>query len=274
MEKTDVPVASTAPAAAAAPVAPPEFTGKKIFFLYPTVAVENKVIAELVQQEYEVYTAKNKDTIRRVLRDYHGSIVFVDINEQMKETEWETWITAVKNAPDTKETAIGIVTSNDDEQLKRKYLLTIKVCGYTVLKFDLDKAIIHLIEVLQALNAKGRRKFLRATTTKESNVTLNLPYNGKFINGQIRDISVVGISCILDGNPEIPKNTLIKDIQLKLQSSIIKIEGIVFGTRSEGEGYEMNYVLLFTQRIDPDVRTKIRKYIQHNLQSRMDIELK
>jgi hypothetical protein len=268
MEKTGTPAASTTPDAS------PEFTGKKIFFLYPTVAVENKVISELVQQEYEVYVVKNKDTIRRVLRNYRGSIVFVDINEQMKEADWESWITAVKGAPDTKDTYIGIVTSNDDEQIKRKYLLTIKVCGYTVLKFDLDKAIAHLIEVLQVLNAKGRRKFIRATTTKESNVTLNLPYNGKFINGQIRDISVVGISCTLDDNPEIPKNTLIKDIQLKLQSTIIKIEGIVFGTRSEGEGYETNYVLLFTQRVDPDVRAKIRKYIQHNLQSKMDNELK
>jgi len=273
MDNTNTPNAPAAPAAENSS-APIEFTGKKIFFLYPTVAVENKIITELVQQEFEVYVAKNKDTIRRVLREYRNSIVFVDINEHMKETEWETWITAVKNAPDTKDTSIGIVTPNDDEQIKRKYLLTLKVCCYTVLKFDFDKAITHLIEVMQVLNAKGRRKFLRAVTTKESNVTLNLPYNGKFINGLIRDISVVGVSCTLDGSPEIPKNTLIKDIQIKLQSSIIKIEGIVFGTRSEGEGYETNYVLLFTQRVDPEVRIKIRKYIQHNLQTKMDNELK
>jgi hypothetical protein len=274
MENPDTPVAPAAPAASAAPDASTEFVGKKIFFLYPTVAVQNKIISELVQQEYEVYVAKNKDTIRRVLRNYRGSIVFVDINEQMKEADWEAWITGVKSSPDTKDTYVGIVTPNDDEQIKRKYLLTIKVCGYTVLKFDLDKAIAHLIEVLQVLDAKGRRKFIRASTTKDSNVTLNLPYNGRFINGQIKDISVVGMSCTLEGDPDIPKNTLIKDIQVKLQSSIIKIEGIVFGTRSEGAGYEKNYVLLFTQRIDPDVRIKIRKYIQHNLQTKMDNELK
>jgi hypothetical protein len=251
---------------------PEDIVGKKIFFLYPTVVVENRIIAELAQQEYEVYVAKNKDTIRRVLREHRGSIVFVDINEQMKETEWEAWITAVKNAPDTKETAVGIVTANDDEKIKRKYLLTIKVCGYTVLKFDLDKAIVHLIEVLQNLNAKGRRKFIRVTTAKDSNTTLNLPYNGTFIKGQIKDISVVGMSCTLDGNPDIPKNTLFKDIQVKLQTALLKVEGIVFGTRTEGD--EKIYVVLFTQRVDPDVRTKIRKYIQHNLQSKMDNELK
>ena len=251
---------------------PMDITGKKIFFLFPTVVVENKIISELIQQEYEVYVAKNKDTIRRVLREHKNSIVFVDINEQLKEAEWEAWITAVKNAPDTKTTAIGIVTANDDEKIKRKYLLTIKVCGYTVLKFDLDKAIVHIIEILQSLDAKGRRKFIRATTTKDTNVTLNLSYNGAFVNGHIKDISVVGISCTIDGDPEIPKNTLFKDIQVKLQSSIIKVEAIVFGSRMEG--YEKVYVMLFTPRIDPEVRTKIRKYIQHNLQSKMENELK
>jgi len=252
---------------------PTEITGKKIFFLFPTVVVENKIIPELIQQEYEVYVAKNKDTIRRVLRDNKNSIVFVDINERLKENEWETWIIAVKNAPDTNTTSIGIVSANDDEKLQEKYLsANIKVCGYVVLKFDLDKTIRPIIDILRSLDAKGRRKFIRATIIKESNVTLNLSYNGSFVNGKIKDISAVGFSCTLEDNPDISKNTLFKDIQIKLQSTIIKAEAIVFGTRTEG--LENVYVLLFTQRIDPDVRAKIHKYIQHNLQTKMDIELK
>jgi hypothetical protein len=249
-----------------------DMTGKKIFFLYPTVAVQNKIIAELVQQEYEVYITKNKDTLRRVLKEYPDSVVFVDINEALTEAEWEAWITAVKTTPDTKDVSIAIVTNNDDEKIKRKYLMTIKVSGYTVLRFDLDKAIIHIIEILQSLNAKGRRKYIRVTTARDSNATLNLPFNGMFVKGYIRDISVVGISCSLEGNPDIPKNTFFKDIQLKLLSSLLKVEGIVFGSRKEGT--ERIYVLLFTQRIDPDVRIKIRKYIQQNLQAKMDIKLK
>jgi len=251
---------------------PADLVGKKIFFLYPTVVVQNKIIEELVQQEYEVYIAKDRNSLKNVLREYRDSIVFIDINEQISEKEWEAWITTVKNAPDTSGIAIGIVTANDEELIKRKYLLTVKVCGYTVLKFDLDKAIMHIIEVLQSVDAKGRRKFIRATTTKESNVTLNLAINGMFVKGLIKDISVVGISFTLDGNPDISKNTLFKDIQIKLLSSIIKVEGIVIGSRMEGD--EKIYVALFTQRIDPDVRIKIRKYIQHNLQTKMDNKLR
>jgi len=131
---------------------------------------------------------------------------------------------------------------------------------------------VHIIEILHSLDAKGRRKYIRVSTAKDSNTTLNLPFNGMFVKGYIRDISVVGISCTLEGNPDIPKNTFFKDIQLKLLSSLLKVEGIVFGSRKDG--LDRIYVLLFTQRIDPDVRIKIRKYIQQNLQAKMDIKLK
>jgi RNA processing factor Prp31 len=40
------------------------------------------------------------------------------------------------------------------------------------------------------------------------------------------------------------------------------------------DGDSKIYVLLFTQRIDSGARAKIRKYIQQNLQRKMDAELK
>jgi hypothetical protein len=250
-----------------------DILGKKIFFLYPTAVIQNRIISEMVQQEYEVYIVKDKDALRRVLKRYPDSVVFVDINEHMSEKEWETWITAMMNNPDARDISIGIVTANEDELIKRKYLLTIKItCGYTILKHDLDKAILQIFEALQTVNAKGRRKFIRATTGKDSNTTVNLPMSGMYVSGQVKDISVVGISCTLEGDPDIPKNTLFRDIQVKLQTVILKVEGIIFGSRMDGK--EKVYVLLFTQRVDSDVRSKIRKYIQQNLQVKMDLELK
>jgi DNA-binding response OmpR family regulator len=250
-----------------------DITGKKIFFLHPTAVVQNRVITELAQEEYEVYVCKNKDNLKRILRKYPDSVVFIDINEHMPEKEWDLWITALMEASDTKNVSIGIVTANDDEQIKRKYLITLKVtCGYSILKFDLDKAVSHIKSVLQAVNAKGRRKYIRATVENEPNTTVNLPWGGEFVNGQIKDISVVGISCTLETNPEIPKNTLFNDIQIKLQSSLLKVEGVVFGSRMEGS--EKIYVLLFTPRNDPEVKSRIRRYIQQNMQGKIDIELR
>jgi len=251
---------------------------KKVFFLNPSAVIMNKIIPELVQQEYEVYSIKDRETLKRALKKYKNCVLFIDINEDMSEKEWEVWITAVMKSPETKGISIGIITSNDDELIKRKYLLSVKVpCGYTVLKYDLDKAITHIFEVLQAVNAKGRRKFVRATMDRDANTTVNLPISGMFVKGRIVDISTAGFSCIFNGeDPEISRNILFRDIQIKLQSVILKVEGIVFGFRSDDteKKIEKVYVFIFTQRVDPDTRSKIRKYIQQNLQNKMDAELK
>lgn len=250
-----------------------DIVGKKVFFLYPTVIVQNKVIEELVQLEYEVYVAKDHVALRRTLPKYPDSIVFADISEQMPQEEWEAWIQGVMSAPETKDVVIGIVTASDNADLRRKYTDTIGVKGgYTVFKTHLETSIKQIIAILNEVDAKGRRKYLRATTENETMTTVNMPIDGSFITGQIKDISVVGFSCSFADDPNMVKNILLKDIQIKLQTMLLNVEGIVFGSRMDDSS--RIYVVLFTQRIDPVVRTKIRRYIQQNLQVKMDSELK
>jgi hypothetical protein len=250
-----------------------DILGRKLFFLYPSAVIQNQIAGELNQQEFEVYIIKDHTLLRRTLKAYPNSIVFANIYDGISEKEWESWIRGVMGDPETAGVDIGIVCSGDDENLKRKYLTQVKIkCGYTVLKSDLTPAIRQLVDILKTVDAKGRRKYIRASTEKETNISVNFPVHGTFINGQIKDISVVGFSCAFKEDPGLAKNSLFQDIQIKLQSMLIKAEGIVYGSRMEGE--TKIYVVLFTQRIDPEARTRIRKYIQSNLQSKLDVEFK
>jgi len=247
--------------------------GRKIFFLHPPGLIQNQVMAELVQEEFEVYIVKDEAKLRLALKKFPGSIVLACINEGMKENAWEEWILGALADTEISGLDIGIIASAADENLRRKYLGQPKIrCGFTVLRPDLNGVIKQLVDILNGANAKGRRKFLRVIMDKESNTTVNLPMNGTFINGVIKDISVVGFSCSFAEDPGLIKNKLIGDIQIRLQSQLFKAEGIVFGSRAAEN--EKIYVFLFTQRISPEVKTRIRKYIQSNLQSRMDDELK
>ncbi|MDR0497410.1 MAG: PilZ domain-containing protein [Treponema sp.] len=247
--------------------------GKKVFFLHPSALTQNQIIAELAQEEFEVYVIKDGDKLRHVLMIYPDSILFANINENMKEDAWEALVKSVQTTPQTSPVQVGIIASASDENLKHKYLDLFKVqCGYTVIKSDVNVAIKQLTDILNNVNAKGRRKYIRMIMDKETNATVNLPLNGTFINGVIKDISVVGFSCSFAEDPKLQKNSLFNDIQLRLQSQLLKAEGIIFGSRMDGA--ENVYVVLFTQRVDPSVRTKIRKYIQTNLQNRIDQELK
>jgi hypothetical protein len=251
-------------------IQPSDLLGKKVFFLYPTASIQNQIITELVQQEYEVYTCRDQMRLMHVLKKYPDSIVFVNIDDGVPEAEWEKWISTLSTAlPLAK---VGIFSSSNDEQLKDKYVNILHVsCGFMALKVDMSKAIPVILEILKVMNAKGRRKYLRATTERETAATMNMPLRGEIFNGVIKDISVVGFSCAFEYDIGLTKNALLKDIQIRLQSMLLKVEAIVFGSRMDDN--EKIYVMIFTQRIDPEVRVKIRKYIQQNLQSKMDVEI-
>jgi hypothetical protein len=251
----------------------PEISGKKIFFLYPSAVVVNEIVQELIQQEFEVYVAKDHGALQRVLKQFPDSIVLADIDERISEKDWELWIRGVMGNQNTKDIKIGILSGNKDEELQKKYISNIKVaCGYTVLKKDLGIPMRQILEALKAAEAKGRRKYLRAMIAESASATVNMPYNSMFINGTIRDISTAGFSVLFEEEPELTKNSLFQDIQIKLQGMLLKAEGIVFGSRMEE--LRKLYVILFTQRIDPSVRARIRKYIQQTFQAKMDALLK
>jgi hypothetical protein len=246
--------------------------GKKIFFLYPSAIIKNTIIQELIQQEYEVYTVKDHEALRRGLRRYPNSVVFVNINDGLDAAHWEEWVRSILRSEETAQTCVGILTNANDEALRAKYISEIGVqCGFTAVKSDVTIALRQIQEALRIAEAKGRRKYLRAG--KDIGASINLPLNSAFINGQVRDISAVGFSCVLDENPSLAKNALFQNIQLKIQSRILKVEGIVYGSRDE-EGGGRCYVILFTQRVDSDTRARIRGGIQQYLQAKMEEELK
>lgn len=247
-----------------------DIVGKKVFFLYPTASVKSQIITELAQQEYEVYAAKDHTRLAHSLKKYANSVLFINIDEGMPEPEWQKWInTLASSLPDLK---VGIFSTNSTEELRDKYLNNPHItCGFTHLKVDMSKTVSVIADILKNMDVKGRRKYLRASTEYEKTATVNMPIHDDYIKGVVKDISVVGISCSFENDPGLKKNSFFKDIQIRLQSMLLKVEAVVFGSR-EGDGDKI-YVLLFTQRVDSDIRVKIRKYIQQNLQSKMDSEI-
>jgi hypothetical protein len=247
-----------------------DITGKKVFFLFPTAYVQNQVITELVQHEYEIYISKDPKRLAHALKKYTDSVVFANIDEGLHEPEWEKWIRTLMSAlPDIR---VGVFSSNSDDKIREKYLDNLHIkCGYFNSKLDMSKTTIKILEVLETMDVKGRRKYLRANTETESVATINMPISSGFINGTVRDVSVVGVSCTFEEDVPIHKNELIKDIQIRLQTMLLKAEAVVFGSRLDG--HEKIFVLLFTQRVDHEVKIKIRKYIQQNLQHKIDREI-
>ena len=246
--------------------------GRKTFFLHPSALTQNHIIDELAQEEFEVYVIKDELKLKQALEFYPNSIVFASINEALKENAWIELIQGINENPLTGKVDLAFISSTNDEETKKKYTeLFDSNCGYVVVKSDINKAIRQIVTIMNNVNAKGRRKFIRLITDK-SNTTVNIPINGTFRTGTIKDISTVGFSCVFEVDPVLPKNGFFADIQLKLQSQLLKAEAIVFGSRADEN--EKVYVFLFSKRVGGEVQARIRKFIQVNLQNRMDEGLK
>ena len=251
-----------------------EITGRKVFFLHPSAFVQNTIIEPLVQQEFEIYMVKDETKIPKILKKYPDSVVFACIDEVLTPKQWEEWVIQHRATPSASEMELGVLSNTNNDDVRKLYVETLKVpCGFIPIKPD-TKAIKALIEVLNTLKAKGRRKYVRADTQHEAMTTINLPVGDSFVTGEIRDISVVGLSCTFSKELDVNKNAIFHDIQLKLQSALIKVEGILFGSRTEeGEVPQIIYVFLFSPKTDAAIKAKIRTFIQKRIQALMDIEI-
>ncbi len=243
--------------------------GKKVFFVYPPSVVKDELISRLLAQEYEVYMIKDIAMADKVIRLYPNSLVFINIDAGLSEPDWEQWVRKTVDDEALRDLGIGILTYNTDETLQKKYLMDIGIrCGFIRLKLGLEESTRILLETLFANEAKGRRKYVRAFSSNDSTSAINIRDGAIKTSGRIFDISVVGCSCVLDPDPAYVKNAVLRDVQLKLHASLVRVEAVVFGTRAHED--RTMYIMLFTQKLDDPGREKIRNYIQLALQNEIE----
>ena len=245
--------------------------GRKVFFLYPPSVIRDDLISRLMEHEYEVYMLKDIAVADKVIRLYPDSICFVNIDAGMEEEKWEEWITKTLSDPSLSTLGIGIVSYNTDEGLQKKYLMDIGIqCGFIKLKLGLDESTRILLATLQANEARGRRKYVRANCALDNLSAINLRQGPIQAAGNLHDISVVGFSCILDPDPAFAKGTVLRDIQLKLRASLVRTEAVVYGMRQVED--RTMYVMLFKSKLEDHATSKIRNYIQSALQREIELQ--
>ena len=124
-----------------------------------------------------------------------GSIVFVNIDDTLNELQWEAWIHRLITDPATSSTKVGILTYNPDAELAKKYLMDMMLpCGFIQLKQGLAEGKRIILKTLEANEARGRRRYVRAQCTDPKKASFNVTVKGKFVTGAILDISVAGMT--------------------------------------------------------------------------------
>jgi len=247
--------------------------GKKVFFLYPPSVIKDELIKLIIHYEFEVYLLNDHKRASKLFPKYPDSILFINIDKELKESEWEVFIRNMMADPETQSIRIGIVSYEKNAELERKYLLDIMIpCGFINLKLGLKESATILLKTLEVNEVKGRRKYVRIQCDDNNQATLNVKIKDRIYNGKIIDISSVGMACTFDNMPiKLEPKEVLKSIQLRLKGILCTVSGLVYGTRTEENN--VIYVIVFDKVVDLSAKSKIQEYISNSLQNKIDREL-
>ncbi len=245
--------------------------GRKVFFLYPHSVFTESMLLEILANQYEVYVLKNHETAWKAAAKFPGSIIFVNIDKELPKGDWESWVRRLKAEPKTAETRVGILSYDADQAMAQKYLMELSVpCGFIQLKQGIAESKKIILKTLEANEARGKRRYVRARCPDPQKATFNMRLGGRLLSGVIRDISAAGMSFRLEKQVPMKANTVLDDIQLKLKGVICRASGVYVGEMKDGQPRNL---LMFRQPVPPDTVDKIHKFIFFSLQQDLDSAL-
>ena len=238
--------------------------GKKIFLLRPHSVIRDEMLDVLIMAGFETYTIIDEKKARGLLAKFPGSIMFINIDEGLKEPEWERYIREIQEDPKTKDSRLGIMSYNQDHSLMKKYLMQLAIpCGYVQLKLGLKESTKIILSALEANEARGRRKCIRAECEDDINATINYKTDASVFRGKLLDISSAGIAAKFDNMSTLPNNSVLQGVQLRLRGGIVMLDMIFIGRRPNNQ---LVQVMLFGPKTSTDNKLIIHHYIKLCLQ--------
>jgi len=242
--------------------------GKKIFLLYPHSVIRDNLMDTLIMSGFETYTLVDEEKARSLLAKFPESILFINIDAGLKENKWESYIQSIQQDPKTIGSRIGIMSYNQDEELMRKYLIDMSIpCGYIQLKLGLVESTKIILNALEANEARGRRKFLRADCRDDLHASLNYKEESGLYRGKLMDISASGVTARFDGIVDFPPKSMLRNVQLRVRGGLVLSDMIMAGKRHDDKRV---FILLFGSKLSNEEKTIIHRYVKTCLQKYID----
>jgi len=248
-------------------------SGIQVFFVQPNSVIQKTMVTELICHEYEVYLIGSVSSAKKIFSKHPVALAFLNIDEGLSEAEWKSFVKDVQEDPALTRMKLGILSYNTDPQLAKIYLMDLQVpCGFIKLSLGLVESTRIILAVLEANEARGRRKFLRVHC--DDRAGLNFVTKTGMVEGRIVDISVVAMSCTLAPERHWENHSVLESVQLKLKGSHCLVRGIVMGNRLNQSGEKVYVVIFDPKSLTDHERDNIRNYMQVALQSFVEAEMR
>lgn len=246
-----------------------EIFGRKIFFINPAYAVRNDIIKDLQNKEYEIYVIDNYHEAKNLLRLNQNSLLFINVDAQLPVSSWYNYIRSYEKEEVLRTIHITIM-SERIKQSDRILFENAPECQGGVLNINNGTEIIarEIQAILDKTNAKGKRQYIRANLFYDRDASLFWNYGQKMHQLKLLDISSVGMAVKVPAQISnlVTKNTVLRDVTLKLGTKQFLVEAVVFAIKQEND--MTNWILLLS-KTSTQIKETIRAYISFQIQKTM-----
>ncbi len=247
-----------------------DFLGKKIFFVNPTPQIKNYVVANLRNDELEVYLIDSYKLAKNVLLKNPNSLCFFYVDSDLTLNGWITMLCEITKSPELQSNTIGVISDKigDKEKL---YLLENAVLLGGIHKAGSSplRLLSGLKDVVKTEKAKGRRQYVRANCLKEKNNELVWPQNNTVMQLKIVDISTTSIA--LKAKPEdvpfLQKGTKVTGATLRLGVKQYLVDFLIYDIHQR-DGKTL-VVALFMQESLRALKLDVQEYVYEVLQKQL-----
>lgn len=249
--------------------------GRKVFFVNPSMSFEASVIERLRLMEYEVYAIEDYRKVKHLLRKNADSICFFLIENQLSLKGWHNFIKSFEEEGVFSPLDVGILIPDLPDDKQANFLAELQYdAGLIKLNQDQESMFHEIVKALDAKNAKGMRKYVRANCLNDSQADLLWLKDNKMFKLKIIDISSVGIAAKLSNSQAnaVFINQIIDGVTLNLKNVQTSVDIKISAIKAAGDF--LLVVIMFDTSTSPEAINKIRGYIANNLQESLRSSLR
>ncbi len=250
-------------------------SGRKVFFINPTISIENFVIGRLQTMEYEVYVLKNYRTAKSLFSEIQEGICFVCPDAGLSKTGWHNFIKYFETNPVFENFDFGIFSESIAENKKSEIIKDLKLTAGFFSMLETEELVRELVKSLDKLSAKGMRKHVRVSCIDSKETELYwFTKQQKMFRAKLLDISNAGIAVKLNASlsKEIFVNQLISETTLILSGKQVPVSVKVTGIKAVSD--VLLVIMMYGMDTHVSALNQIRAYVTEKLRANLEAQIK
>lgn len=242
--------------------------GRKVFFLNPPLSVENNIVENLKNDEYEVYVISDYTLAKPVLRLYENAICFIFIDDVLSLDGWYNYIKSFEKDDTLQTIFLGALSIKTKPEVQKKFLMDLKLPGGFVMLDKKNEKVFQQLEGILELNgAKGRRKCIRLEI-KNKEVNGYFAYGSLLYSFTLVDISEVGFAAVTPVKmaPIFQKGGVVQNVSLTMGRYSFVCSINIYNVKITDNNCFI--VAMFAEDTKIEIKKKIHNFVFETLKAR------